>query len=97
MPGRATDAFPLRFAPGPQPDAPLRALQDACATGEPATVRAALDTLSWCLLDAMLRAAPRETLARVAELTAPFEDELSPAYRRILARRSRAEQRQVAS
>jgi hypothetical protein len=33
----------------------------------------------------MLRAAPRETLARVAELTAPFEDELSAAYRRILA------------
>jgi nucleoside-diphosphate-sugar epimerase len=83
--GPAIDAFPVRFAFGPQPDAPLRALQDACVTGEPAAVRAALDTLSWGLLDAMLKAAPRETLVRVAGLTAPFESELSPAYRRILA------------
>jgi len=60
-------------------------LQDACVTGEPAAVRAALDTLSWGLLDAMLKAAPRETLVRVAGLTAPFESQLSPAYRRILA------------
>jgi len=83
--GRVTDAFPVRFTFGPQPDAPLRALQEACVAGEPATVRAALDTLSWGLLDAMLKAAPRETLVRVAGLTAPFESELSPAYRRILA------------
>jgi nucleoside-diphosphate-sugar epimerase len=83
--GRVTDAFPVRFAFGPQPDAPLRTLQDACVAGEPATVRAALDTLSWGLLDAMLKAAPRETLVRVAGLTAPFESELSPAYQRILA------------
>jgi hypothetical protein len=84
-PGRATDAFPVRFEFGPQPDAPLRALQDACVTGEPEVVRAALDALSWSLLDAMLKAAPRETLVRVAGLAAPFESELSPAYRRILA------------
>ena len=83
--GAVTDAFPVRFEFGPQPDAPLRALQDACVTAEPAAVRAALDTLSWSLLDAMLKAAPRETLARVAGLTAPFESQLSPAYRRILA------------
>ena len=80
-----TDAFPVRFEFGPQPDAPLRALQDACVTGEPPAVRAALDALSWSLLDAMLKAAPRETLTRVAGLTAPFEGQLSPAYRRILA------------
>ena len=84
-PGRATDAFPVQFEFGPQPDAPLRTLQDACVTGESAAVRAALDTLSWSLLDAMLKAAPRETLARVAGLTMPFESQLSPAYRRILA------------
>ena len=83
--GRAADAFPVRFEFGPQPDAPLRALQDACVSGEPAAVRAALDALSWLLLDAMLTAAPRETLTRVAGLTAPFESELSPAYRRVLA------------
>ncbi len=86
VPGRVTDAFAAAFAPGPEPDAALLDLQDACAaTEDPATVRAALDSLSWCLFDAMLRAAPRESLARVAELTAPFEDELSSAYRRILA------------
>ena len=45
--GRVTDAFPVRFTFGPQPDAPLRALQDACVAGDAATVRAALDTLSW--------------------------------------------------
>jgi nucleoside-diphosphate-sugar epimerase len=85
VPGWPTDAFPVQFEFGPQPDAPLRALQDACVTGEPAAVRAALDTLSWAVLDAMLKAVPRETLVRVAGLTAPFENELSPAYRRILA------------
>ena len=47
-------------------------------TGQPAAVRAAPDTLSWSLLDAMLKAAPRETLARVAGLTVPFESQLSP-------------------
>jgi hypothetical protein len=84
-PGRGTDAFPVLFEFGAQPDAPLRPLQDACVTGEPAAVREALDTLSWSLLDAMLKATARETLIRVAGLTAPFENELSPAYRRILA------------
>ncbi len=85
VPGRVTDAFPVLFEPGPQPDAALAALQDACGTAEPATVRAALDALSWWLLDAMLRVVPGETLTRVITLTAPFEDELSSAYRRILA------------
>jgi nucleoside-diphosphate-sugar epimerase len=82
---RATDAFPVEFEFGPQPDALLRALQDACLTGEAPAVRAALDALSWLLLDATLKAVPRETLTRVAGLTAPFESELNPAYRRILA------------
>jgi nucleoside-diphosphate-sugar epimerase len=85
LPGGATDAFPVQFEFGPQPDALLWALQDACVTGEPAAVRAALDTLSWELFDAMLKAVPRETLVRVAGLTAPFENGLSPTYRRILA------------
>ena len=85
VPGRPTDAFPVQFEFGPQPDAPLRPLQDACVTGEPAAVREALDTLSWCVLGAMLRVTPRETLTRVAGLTAPFESGLSPAYRRSLA------------
>ena len=83
--GRVTDAFPVLFAPGRQPDASLLALQDACASGDVAAVRAELDALSWWLLDAMLQQVPGKALTRVAALTAGFEDELSPAYRRILA------------
>jgi nucleoside-diphosphate-sugar epimerase len=83
--GRPTDAFPVRFACGGRPPAPLPALRDACAGGDAAAVRAALDELSWWLLDAMLQAAPPDTLRRVVALTEPFECELSPAYRRILA------------
>jgi nucleoside-diphosphate-sugar epimerase len=83
--GRVTDAFPVLFAPGRQADSSLLALQEACATGEAAAVRAALDDLSWWLLDAMLQRVPREALTRVAALTEPFEDELTPMYRRILA------------
>jgi nucleoside-diphosphate-sugar epimerase len=85
VPGRVTDAFPLQFAPGDQLAASLLAVQDACAAGDDAAVRAALDVLSWWLLDAMLQRVPREALTRVAALTARFEDELSPTYGRILA------------
>jgi len=85
VPGRVTDAFPVLFASCEQPDTSLLALQDACASGDAAAVRAALDVLSWWLLDAMLQRVPCEALARVAALTAQFEDELSPAYQRILA------------
>ncbi len=84
-PGRAIDEFPVQFEPGPEAGARLLALQEACETTQPAAVRAALDALSWCLFDAAVQAVPRGALARVAELTAPFEDELSSAYRRILA------------
>jgi hypothetical protein len=79
-----TDEFPVQFAPGPESDAQFLALQQACDAAQPAAVRAALDALSWCLLEYMLKAVPREALTRVAALTAPFEDELSSAYRRIL-------------
>ncbi|HTW02206.1 MAG TPA: polysaccharide biosynthesis protein [Streptosporangiaceae bacterium] len=81
---RPTDAFPVRFAGGQQPAAPLPALQDACDGGDVAAVREALDELSWWLLDAMLQLASPGTLRRVAALTEPFECELTPSYRRIL-------------
>jgi hypothetical protein len=87
VPGRATDAFPMRFgpgAPGAEPEVPLQALAMACDTGEHEAIRSALDDLSWPLLDAMLSEVPRDTLLRVANLTARFEDDLSPVYRRIL-------------
>ena len=83
--GRPTDAFPVRFAAGQHPAAPLPALQDACDGGDPAAVREALDELSWWLLDAMLQLASPGTLRRVITLTEPFECVLSPSYRRILA------------
>jgi hypothetical protein len=83
--GRPTDAFPVRFAGGQQPAAPLPVLQDACDAGDSPAVRDALDELSWWLLDAMLQRASPGTLRRVVALTEPFECELSPAYRRILA------------
>jgi hypothetical protein len=82
-PGRPADAFPLRFAAGP--GAPLPALREACQTGEAAPVRAALDELSWWLLDAMLALVSPDARKRVAGLTAPFERELTPVHRRILA------------
>jgi nucleoside-diphosphate-sugar epimerase len=85
VPGRVTDSFPVRFDPGPEADAQLGALQEACETGEPAAVRAALDALSWWMLDKMLSTAPRQALTRAAGLTAPFEHKLSPPHRRILA------------
>ncbi len=85
VPGRVTDAFPVLFASCEQPGTSLLALQDACASGDAAAVRAALDVLSWWLLDAMLQRVPCEALTRVAALTAQFEGELSPAYQRILA------------
>ena len=84
-PGRPTDAFPVRFAAGQPPDAPLRALQDACGSTRPGPVREALNALSWWLLDAMLGEVPRETLLRIAGLTEPFEPGLSAEHRRILA------------
>jgi len=84
--GRPTDAFALRFGSYPQDDdGLLRALQDACDTGASAAVRAELDALSWWLLDAALAVVPRDTLLRVARLTAQFDRELSPSHRRILA------------
>jgi nucleoside-diphosphate-sugar epimerase len=83
--GPATDEFPVLFAGCPGDSAPLRELRDACGTGQPAREREALDALSWWLLDATLSVAPRETLARVAGLTAQFEGQLIPEYQRILA------------
>ncbi len=83
-PGAVTDEFRVLPRSGPELDGSLRALQDACRTGQAEMVRAALDELSWWVLDATLRQAPREALARVVVLTEPFESELSPTFRRML-------------
>jgi nucleoside-diphosphate-sugar epimerase len=84
-PDLVTDEFGLRFEPGPGADPPLTALRAACEVGEPEAVRAALDALSWQVLDELLATVPRETLARVAGLTGPFEDHMGSACRQILA------------
>jgi nucleoside-diphosphate-sugar epimerase len=84
--GQAADFFPLEMVSSAQPAERLLALEDVCArTQEPAAVRAALDDLSWSLLDATLEAAPRETLIRSARLTAPHRSDLSAGHRRMLA------------
>jgi nucleoside-diphosphate-sugar epimerase len=85
VPGRVTDAVPLRFEPGPRSDAQLAALRAACDAAEPGAVRAALDTLSWQVLDESLATVPRQALARVAGLTGPFEEQMGDAYRQILS------------
>jgi len=80
------DAFPSEVAPGPGLAEGLRALDDVCArTQQPGPVRAALDELSWSLLDATLQAVPGQALARAAGLTAPHRDSLNAEHRRLLA------------
>jgi nucleoside-diphosphate-sugar epimerase len=81
----SVDAFPLEMKPDPEPGKLLSALEDACAaTQDPHVVRAALDELSWSLLDVTLRAAPTRVLARSAALADPHRGVLSREHRRLL-------------
>jgi hypothetical protein len=71
--------------PDPEPGKLLTALEDACAaTQDPHVVRAALDELSWSLLDVTLRAAPTRVLARSAALADPHRGVLSREHQRLL-------------
>ena len=82
---RAADSFVLAVAPEPGLDGMLLELEQACArTQQPQAVRAALDTLSWAMFDATLRAAPARVLARAALLTAPHRGRLNPQHLRML-------------
>lgn len=84
--GLAVDAFTLELAADPELDKLLLALEETCeVTGEPEPVRAALDALSWALLDAALRAAPASAVARAAARAAAHRDRLSPGHLRLLA------------
>jgi nucleoside-diphosphate-sugar epimerase len=79
------DAFPLEMKPDPEPGKLLAALEDACAAAdEPHAVRAALDELSWSLLDVTLRAAPTRVLARSAAQADPHRNGLSREHQRLL-------------
>ncbi|MDX6391950.1 MAG: hypothetical protein QOJ73_3013 [Streptosporangiaceae bacterium] len=85
-PGLAADVFPLDTASCPALDERMAALEDVCArTQESGAVRAALDDLSWSLLDATLEVVPRRTLVRAARLTSPHRSDLSAEHGRMLA------------
>ncbi|MBV9382715.1 MAG: polysaccharide biosynthesis protein [Streptosporangiaceae bacterium] len=80
-----TDTFVLGMAPDPGPAKLLAALDEVCGrTRDPREVRAALDELSWALLDATLRAAPRRALARAAAVASSHRAALGPGHRRVL-------------
>jgi nucleoside-diphosphate-sugar epimerase len=82
---RMVDAFPLHISPDPVLDGRMEALDEVCGrTRDPGLVRAALDDLSWALLEATLRAAPGCALDRMAVLAGRHQRTLSPVHRRVL-------------
>ena len=82
----AVDAFPLEMAQGPWLSALLLALEKTCErTQNPAEVRAALDVLSWALLDATLEAVPQRVLERAVKLCEPHRATLNGEHARMLA------------
>lgn len=84
--GGTADVFPLELAPDPDSDKRLLALEETCElTQDPAAVRAALDDLSWALLDATLRAVPRAVLCRAAARAAQHRQQFGPGHARLLA------------
>lgn len=86
----AVDVFPLEFAAGPADASLLAALEDGCTgDADPAYLRGALDALSWALLDATLRAVPRDLLLGAIRRTVPYAGELGPVYLRMLAAHER--------
>jgi NAD(P)-dependent dehydrogenase (short-subunit alcohol dehydrogenase family) len=78
------DAFTLKMAQDSVNPKLLAALDCVCGrTREPAPVRAALDELSWSLLDATLGAVSRTALDRSAKLICRHEEAMTPAHCRI--------------
>jgi uncharacterized protein YbjT (DUF2867 family) len=62
----------------------LTALEAVCQrTENPVQVKAALDELSWSLLDATLSAAPQIVLDRSAKLVCRHEESMTPVHRRV--------------
>lgn len=80
-----TDTFVAAMAAEPRAANLLAHLEDTCAqTTDPAAVRAALQELSWSVLDASLRAVPHPMLARIARLVERHSASLTPDHQRIL-------------
>jgi len=85
-PCHMVDAFPLEMRSDALPGKLLAELEDACTmTENPDTIRAALDDLSWSLLDVTLQAAPAQALARSAAIAGPHSAGLNPEHQRLLA------------
>jgi nucleoside-diphosphate-sugar epimerase len=79
------DAFRVDMAPEPRAVKLLTALAEVCdRSQDPATVRGALNELSWSLLDCTLRAAPRRALTRSAAMAHQHSRTLGADHRRIL-------------
>ncbi|HEX8005659.1 MAG TPA: polysaccharide biosynthesis protein [Trebonia sp.] len=84
-PGPEIDAFRIEFAPDPRLHKLLSALDGSCdRTRDPVLLRQSLNELSWSLLDATLRAAPRSALARSALLAKAHGSTMSAGHRRVL-------------
>ena len=80
-----TDAFRVNMAPEPRATKMLNALAEVCdRTQDPDVVRAAMNELSWSLLDATLGAAPRRSLMRAAMMAERHGDALCADHRRVL-------------
>ena len=80
-----TDAFRVDMVPEPRAVKMLNALAEVCdRTQDPDVVRAALNELSWSLLDSTLRAAPRKALVYAAATAQRHGDSLSADHRRLL-------------
>ncbi|HUC26835.1 MAG TPA: NAD-dependent epimerase/dehydratase family protein, partial [Streptosporangiaceae bacterium] len=79
------DACPVRFDHSRAPAGLLAMVEQICAAAVgPEPVRAALDKLSWHVLDAALAALPQQVLSRIELLTAPHEGQLSRDHARML-------------
>lgn len=79
------DAFRVDMAPEPQAVKLLSSLAEVCdRTQDPATVRGALNELSWSMLDCTLRAAPPRALMRSAAMAKQHSASLGADHRRIL-------------
>ena len=79
------DGFRVDMAPEPRATKLLSALAEICdRTQDPAVVRAALNELSWSMLDCTLRAAPCQALMRSAAMAKRHSNSLGADHRRIL-------------
>lgn len=84
-PSPEVDVVRLGFAADQRLPKHLRALAEDCErTRAPGRLKERLRELSWSLLDATLRAAPRGTLQRCAVQAGRHWDTMSPAHRRML-------------